>query len=405
MATNQAEYEVAHDGGNGYMKDSVNEQRSIFPSVISRVLPSGEPEPININDFDEVKNVLNNYLNYMDVTVQSQSIHNNGRFLVGNIVTDNGMDGITFNVNSTEGKSHSDISLICLFALLAYKGLKDVFEGTDLPQVINITVNRMITALPIDEIKIKGAADAYKQRFTDNDHVVLINTFTQPITVNLHFEQVSVMPEGVVAEYGVIGDPRNSDDYRDDDLFNELREQYNLPGFDGEDVLQIGNVLGIDIGEGTVDFSIIKGVSPVPRLNSSIYMGVGNVIENATQALHEQYPSVPIMDRQTFMKIANSHRGRESQAYLQCLNEQKVALEDQITERVKTIYTKMKGQIDLIIVSGGGAAAMKDHYYKEFKRVIDEVSPFGAAPLLWVPNKYTQTLNLDGMEFRLKRMS
>ena len=39
----------AHDGGNGFMNDQVNDSRYIFPSVMSEVLPGKELETIDKN--------------------------------------------------------------------------------------------------------------------------------------------------------------------------------------------------------------------------------------------------------------------------------------------------------------------------------------------------------------------
>ena len=51
---------IAHDVGNGYMKDAINGKRVIFPSVLSRILPGNEPSKVDLSDMDNVKRLLDN---------------------------------------------------------------------------------------------------------------------------------------------------------------------------------------------------------------------------------------------------------------------------------------------------------------------------------------------------------
>ena len=183
-----------------------------------------------------------------------------------------------------------------------------------------------------------------------------------------------------------------------------FKKKYNYKNFDGETVLKIGNVLSIDIGDGTVDFSVLNGASPVPHLNSSILLGVGNVTEDAVQALHQRYPMYGQLNRQAFMKIAERGKDSESSAFMELLREQLISLESRIEEKVKEIYARVNNQINLIVVCGGGAAILHTTYGKQFEQTINSMSPFGSAPILWVPKEYDQMLNLDGLQFRLNQM-
>ncbi|WP_270643145.1 ParM/StbA family protein [Limosilactobacillus mucosae] len=394
---------IAHDGGNGYMKDSINGERSVFPSTLSIVTPGHEGQVIDVEDVKAVQAMLEDYMNNMDVTVQSGGVKANGRYLVGGVATRSGNPVMGFNVNSTEGKYTSDVSIIPILALTAYHVTNMLYhEHGELPKALNVVVDKMITALPIDEYKQPGVKEQYANRFLKHEHVVIINNFSHPITITISFSKVNVQPEGVIAMFGLIGDTNGN--YRNDDLFKKFREQYDLPKFNGESVLKIGNVLGIDIGDGTVDFSVMNGISPVPEFNSSLLMGIGNVIENAAEALHRQYPTIGLINRQSFMQIVDRGRGKESQVYLSFLNNQLLVLENAIDEKIKTIYSRLNGQIDLIVVSGGGAVTLANHYFDRLSKVLDDLSPFGAAPILWVPKQYAQMLNLDGLEFALKKI-
>lgn len=392
---------VAHDGGNGFMKDQINDQRFIYPSVIARVFAGQEPETIEANDTEQIEKVLKSVTSSMDITVQSKSIHINGRYFVGAKAQLASFAPIEFNVYSNEGKSQSDISLISLFSLISYYEINKSFaENKVLPSSLNVVVDKMVTALPIDEIKLKGVKETYAKRFTDNSHIIIVNNFSQPITVNLSFKDVEVQPEGVIAANGLVADSKNCLEARDDGIFDEINVEYGKK-FTGLDVLHSCNILGIDVGDGTIDFAVTSHQSTIPTLNSSVFLGVGNAIENAIQALHQTYPSIGKINRQAFMKIAISDNTKQGQVYRQFLDAQLVMLEQQISEQVKTIYRALNGQIGFIFICGGGAVVLKQHFKDSFKKIIDENSPFGSAPILWVSDKYAQTLNLDGLALRL----
>lgn len=60
--------------------------------------------------------------------------------------------------------------------------------------------------------------------------------------------------------------------------------------------------------------------------------------------------------------------------------------------------------MDVTVQSGGGAVTLANHYFDRLSKVLDDLSPFGAAPILWVPKQYAQMLNLDGLEFALNQI-
>ncbi len=394
---------IAHDGGNGFMKDQINKDRFIFPSVISPVLPGSEPSVTEVEDTDKVQKIMNDFLDHMDITVQSKGININGRYQIGRSAS-HSISPMTFNVNSNEGKADSDISIICLLSLASYYALNKYFkENSDIPSNLIVDIEKFITALPIDEIKLKGAKERFIERFTSNNHIVIINNFSKPVSITLSFKKGEVQPEGIIAENGLIAEPENSELSRNDGIFDELNKDYDLD-IKGQDLLKMGNVLGIDIGEGTVDFSVTNSAAPVPTLNSSILLGIGNATENAINALHQDYPVIGKINRQAFIEIANRDNSKESQTYKHYLDSQLIILEQQITEQVKSIYRTLNSQVGLIFICGGGASVLKNHFEKRFSKIIDEVSPFDSAPIMWVDEKFAQNLNLDGLVFRLNWM-
>lgn len=397
----------ASDGGNGFMKVQLNNHRFIFPSIMSDVLPGKELEAIDVNDINNVKATLANFVDKMDIKVSSPAIQNNGRYFVGPQASISGTEPINYNVKSSQGKSGSDIGLVCLFSLISYYALVHFFDEYNyVPTNLNVVVDKFATALPIDEIKVKGVQQAYAKRFMNYHHQIVINNFSTLVHVDLSFRDIFVDPEGVAAVTGLIFDPDRLN-YRQGEIFEDLVEEYALSDFTGEDILKAGNVLTIDIGDGTMDFAVTNQGVRVPNQNRSVLNGVGISAENAIDALRQKYPIIAPMDRQTFIQIANRDKGpndKESQVYRSFLNEQTVNLERQIIEQIRDFHRALHGQIGMIVLCGGGANVLKDHFHDKFKKVIQSLFPFNAPYILWVNKKYAQMLNLDGLVVRAKVM-
>lgn len=398
----QIEFNLAHDGGNGYMKDRLNGQTTIFPSVLARFLPGMQNNIIKASDTKEVQNLLNNYLDDMDITVQSNGINSNGRYLVGKAGINSGAPLMTFNVSSVEGKSTSDISIISALSLVAYNAVKVYYEQyNNLPENLKVEVAKMATDLPIDETKNRSIRESYITRFTGNQHIVVINNFDNPITVNVTFKKAFLEAEGVVGERGLIMSPTNAGMLRDDDVFQPLIEDYQLDSFDGQDLMEAGNTIGVDIGDGTVDFSAMNGLASLPNMNDSLNTGIGNIAEEAISALHQAYPAIRRLNRQKFMEIANRGNDEESRTYHSFLDQQMIVLNQQIISKISTLYSRLDQQVGMIIISGGGAVALKPTLSASLKETMKQLDSFNKTKIFWVGPKYAQTLNLDGLEARV----
>lgn len=403
--TNLIKFDVAHDGGNGYMKDRINGQTTVFPSVLARFLPGMQNNIINFEDYDAIESFLSNYLQNMDVTIKSDGVNSNARYLVGSSATTSGAPLINFNVQSVEGKNRSDISLVSALSLISYHAIKQYYDTySRLPYSLEVIVPRFATDLPIDEMKNKTVRDSYISRFKDYSHEVTVNNFDSPITITVSFKNVDLQAEGVIGELGLIFSPIIPKSFRGDDIFEPLLTDYNLDHFDGQDLLEVGNVIGIDIGDGTVDFSTMNGASALPNMNDSLNSGIGNIAEDAINALHQDYPTIRRLNRQKFMQIANRGDDEESRTYKKYLDDQAVVLNQQIISKISSLYSRLDQQVGLIVVSGGGAVTLKASLYKVLKEAMNQLDSFHKTKILWVESKYAQTLNLDGLQARVIAM-
>lgn len=397
---------VSHDGGNGYCKDYVLNDVLTYPSELTKFLEGMTTTPIQITDYNGVKQVLDNFINEMDVTVDSESLHESGvRYLVGTNANYAGKARISFNVDSAEGKSDRDISLVCILAVVAYSAIsKDFITSGEVKDNYEVVVDKMNSALPIDEIKIPGVSESFAKKFNSKSHVVTINNFSRPVQVKVNFDKVKILPEGLISQLGLIWDPKNPNYFRSDSIFNTIyTEDESVSISNGEDILEIGNVLGIDIGEGTTDFSLMNGISNVAGGSSSIFTGIGNVAEDAAEAFYMQYPQLGRYSRQSFMESMRNSKGKKKEAFEKAFQSQVDSLGSQITDEIRNSFQKVNNNINLIVVFGGGATILKDFYENDLEEAVKSLSPFETIPLLWVAPKYAQNLNLDGLRVALEK--
>ena len=398
---------LAHDGGNGYMKDRINGKTTIFPSVIADFMPGMQNVTVDSNSREDVENFLDDFINNMDVTTNSKGINDNGHYLVGQAAAYSGIHVTTFNVGNSAGKNTSDISVIAALAFIAYNALNIYYRHhLVLPDLLNVSVDKFATDLPIDEFKNQGIVQSFIARFKEHLHIVTINNFDKPINVHVQFSQVAVEPEGLTGERGLIISPTYRGMYRDDDVFNPLLLDYQLDHFDGQDMAEAGNVICIDIGDGTVDFSTMNGLSTLTlaNMNDSLASGVGNVATDAINALHQKYPMIRKLNRQKFMEIANRGNDRESRAYKEFFDEQVKSLNRRIISKLSVIYNSLDQQVGMIIVSGGGAIALKDSLAPALKEAMSKLDIFDRTKIFWVDKEFAQTLNLDGLQARILSM-
>ena len=398
---------LAHDGGNGYMKDRINGKTTIFPSVIADFMPGMQNVTVDSNSHEDVENFLDDFINNMDVTTNSKGINDNGRYLVGQAAAYSGIHVTTFNVGNSAGKNTSDISVIAALAFIAYNALNIYYRHhLVLPDLLKQTQNKKTTKIPIHKYKNQAIIQSFIARFKEHLHIVTINNFDKPINVHVQFSQVAVEPEGLTGERGLIISPTYRGMYRDDDVFNPLLLDYQLDHFDGQDMAEAGNVICIDIGDGTVDFSTMNGLSTLTlaNMNDSLASGVGNVATDAINALHQKYPMIRKLNRQKFMEIANRGNDRESRAYKEFFDEQVKSLNRRIISKLSVIYNSLDQQVGMIIVSGGGAIALKDSLAPALKEAMSKLDIFDRTKIFWVDKEFAQTLNLDGLQARILSM-
>lgn len=387
---------VAADIGNGFTKVSINNKRlPLEPSVVSKVthdipkLENSDPQEI-LKSLDE----------NLDISIQS-SLSMNGRYLVGKAALCNTFSQISYNVKATADKAHDDITLIMCLSMITLGALQ-TYRGKKIPEQIDINVEKLATALPLMEAATSEHREALTKRYMGTTHVITVNNFPNPVTVHIHVRQTVIASEGIIGNVALVYDPQTGT-YRNNSFYNEFSQKYNLKNFTGKSIYQFNNIIGIDIGDGTVDISVVgKNLALNTNESKFIDSGIGNVIDSAIQQLRQK-KGININSRQIFVEQAfrNDERGKY---YLNLINENLPIIEAQINNKIKEIYQELNGDIDLIYFHGAGANLIKSTYTPELNKLLKQVDLFNNTKVLWIPKEQSQWLNLEGLQVRLLTM-
>lgn len=400
----------ANDLGNGSIKgtflSSKSEDSLIIPSTIARKKPNSSQNPIKLSEIStkEKNDYVKNIFNILDVSVQSQAIEQEGRFLIGKAAIDSNLRNTEFDVNDGSGKSETDLSVILTLSVIAGKALQDNYlENEELSQQINVDVN-MVTALPVQEGTTQNTNDKYSEKYLNNDHIVTIKNFDKLITVNIHFNRVVVALEGETAQYFIKSNDSNITARIEKELNKSYPELINR--ISTEEIINLKNTIGIDIGEGTTDFVVFKNNDINIPNSSSLSKGYGNVLENAIETLHNQKFSVDnrVQIKELLETEINGLNRSRIEKVKEVVSDQIDELTQDITYKFSKILSNVHGNIEIIYVYGGGSTPLKDILKDELSNKVKEFTSGIDIPIIFIDEKYSQVLNEKGLTLILKTL-
>lgn len=390
--------DVANDLGNGRAKMELNGASIMMPTAMVRKLQHDLHKPEVFSNKEEEAAYVTNLLDHLDVVIQSPAVTSvNGRILVGAAAFNSTGVKETFDVNSFGGKSKTDLHLVTTLSTIAGFGVvRSYQQNGELPKELSLTVD-MTTALPITEGKKQGVQEFFQSRYEDNVHLVTFHNFKELIHVKIEFVNVIVALEGEAAQYEL----KNADE----ELALAIKADFDksYPVYAGEvtaqDIVTLPNVLGIDIGEGTVDFPVFSNGRLNISASRSLYMGYGQALEQAIVSLAENGTLISSrMELQdTLMAGPSSPLKRTYHNTLQnAVLDQLPSFATKILQEASTVIRGVADSIDVIFVYGGGAAPMTDVLRYDLMNKTKEFRAEGI-PVIFVPAPYAQQLNKKGL--------
>lgn len=400
---------VVNDLGYGFIKSEINDEKIKIPSVIAKKQTYMAPNPDEISD-----EYMKDFLNRMDVSVNSASVERAGRFLVGEAASKGASRTQTFNIFSGQGKSDNDLSVILTLSVIAGERVRKAYEnGEDLTRPLTANVI-MATELPIAEGRNAKKSKDYEDKYLGHKHVVTFNNFADPITVTVNFLMVHSYLEGETASlalanaaHGLKGFPVL------DDLKKEVMEDYRKhypersKKYGVEEVLEAQNVFVLDIGERTSDMVTTTDGGANPEASDSVSLGYGTALESARKEarIKDLGDFRSRYDMKNFLSRKLVGPSAEKQTAIQELvDEQLQNLSDGILDAASDILSLTANSTDAVYVLGGGSIPMAEssHLREDLEGLLTSLN--AKAPIIWVGKKNAQWVNEIGLKLALKVM-
>ncbi|WP_221584747.1 hypothetical protein [Microbacterium sp. G2-8] len=391
------------DVGNGYVKgmilntDTDVRDRIDLPSA-AVATPRQSPK-VPIEDADAAQVMVDaeqDFYNRLDASFSSPLVADSDRRIFGRAALSvRGSVFTEFEVHDGHAsKADQELSKLLVLGVFAAKALRDHVraEGSLPRQELRVKV-RAGLALPIAEFVARryGHAGEFIGGKGSSVHLVTIKNFNTPVSVRLEFEDVQVVAEGASAQFAITekGEPLA------DALLADLRsrELGILPGVTGADLVAAQNTIGIDVGEGTVNFPVFTMGRFNAEAASTLELGYGTILENALDRQDEA--DLRFTSRKQLADFLQTtptvlQRGRHQRA--QRLVEPDIKhLVEQIRRSFSETLSQSGESTEVVYVYGGGSGPIKDALYP----VLIEAA--GDVPVLYLDARYSRHLNREGL--------
>lgn len=388
------------DLGNGYVKSIINNKLTVFPSIA--VTPfSVKHDKLGESD---VAYFMQDIINKMDVSFTSPLVKDTSRRYLGERAIQSGQPLQEFDIDIDHtGKADVDLSGVLVLSDIAAAVLADYYEATQkLPdERLSIHV-RLATALPIAEFSRNHVA--YRKRLLNGGkpHTVTIHNFEQAITIDLIFDQVYISNEGEAAQYGLMF---ANDDFLD--YVAQAAQKHDKTGvlkeLSGRDLVQLGHSLGIDIGEGTIDFAVFNDNRFNSDVSTNVNQGFGHILDAALarlrEDLHLSYDSRKKLSEFIFEEPTLLTRNKWEKVWGVVRNEAARFASTVGIAQTSRIYGKIGASNEIIFIYGGGASVLEESFFPLIEQMVyGESNDSGViVPIVYLDSVYSRYLNVQGL--------
>lgn len=384
------------DLGNGYVKQNINGRVRVYPSVAVKQFNPDTP-PVSA---DAIGSVMKDIFNQMDLSFTSPLVKSTERRLFGERALKSGMSLEEFDVFARVGKSEVDLSGVLALASIAADRLSNHYEKTgNLPDggVLKVNVD-LATALPIEEHKRQ--MKRYRDLFLNDGqaHVVTFHNFEKQIRIEITFDYVIVINEGESAQYGLMFAKGEMLDM----IYNEAVKRFpkgELDGITGKDLVGAANTLGIDIGEGTIDWAVFTNRRFNSDASSTLKQGYGAVLESTLGILQsEGYPYRSRKQLSEFLHTEPNVLTKKKWDHVKSINQKEEdRFASSISSEVSKVFDKVAGFIEVIFVFGGGATPLEWSLFDKLQARISEFGKDNLIPIVYLDSSFSRFLNVQGL--------
>lgn len=274
------------DIGNGYVKGVIagdNGTSTVdIPSGVALMTRKNQLPTPN----DQAKETLEDVFNVLDVSFMTPLVPDSFRRLFGERALTSGGSFQEFDVIGSQSKAQQPLSKILVLGIIAGKVLKDyVDKNGTLPGDDTVLSADVYCGLALPITEYIQHRETYISAFKNGVHTVTVCNFETPVTVKLTFKAVEVIAEGASAQYaiGAKGEPLAKL------MLADVRNHgVALEGITPQDILQVKDTIGVDIGEGTVNFPVFTNGRFNADASMTLDKGYGSVLMNALESMQEQ---------------------------------------------------------------------------------------------------------------------
>lgn len=385
------------DIGNGYVKGQtqVEDAKRIQFSLPSCVAAVANPTDLAAID---VKSEIDNILDRATMTYDSPlvtGIFATTRAYLGKRGVESGKPVTAFDIDNHVSKAEQPLSAVLVLSVVASVALQYYYQTNKALPTETLQVNAKLgVALPITEYKVHR--DRFSENFRKHTHIVCFHNFETPVRVEIKFSEVAVTAEGASAQFAIV---QRGDPFMESLLADVRSKGIKLENITASDIRNATGTLGIDIGEGTVNFPVFTNRNFNTDFSANIAMGYGTVLENSLAPL--QAANNIFHDRKSlgeFLQSApSSLKRRKFDNAMSIVNAESMTLVDAIVKEFARILNKANGQIEVVYVYGGGAAPIKEALYPALIQTAKGFSAGDDFPIIYLDSDYSRFLNCDGL--------
>ena len=379
---------VGNDNGNSEQDIIINGVQLQQADVYGRVIGRLNLEELDQDDF--IENLENNLV----IGIAGSKYVNTGEYYVGNYTLKSGATVRNTEVGAGNNKTDSEVVYLNTIGQIAAYAVKKAHKGDKTISDIEVNVD-MTTALPITQYD-KREAEKFAHKFMDGEHRLTVKTPQKDYYVNLKFNFVKVIPEGVTTTFALIGGVdeiyktynqkvrENLTKVSKDSLY---MEELNTAYFTKEQ----RRILHISIGESTTEYPITNGIAFDPNFVQGSNNGNGHAIKKALPLFNSEFRCS--YSRQMYSDVVKSSGHKFHQDTLNYLIG---PLEDEAQEIYRRAVDELErsnNEVDVIMVYGGGSILMREFLEPKLEAVARQIR----SKLLYVDKEYAVTLESKGL--------
>ena len=386
------------DIGNGFVKGTVADpvrNASFTVDIPSTAAIMVSDHDLKTEDADAGA-LIKDIFQSLDVSFDSPLVKEKNRWLLGKRAVHSGMSLLDFDLYSGVSKAKQELSPMLILSAVAGSALRNFYE--DKGQIPSEDMNVSVTAalaLPIGEFKHNR--DSYAKALKDGQHKVTVHNFDRDVTITVVFSDVMVVAEGASAQYAIAekGEPFIKG------MLDEVRALgVPYPGVLPSHIMNATGVMGVDIGEGTVNFPVIENGRFNTDVSVSFARGYGSVLESARQRLQDAgFRFKSRRDMQDFLNQPETPINQARKAAVKrVVDEEITGFVTEIALQFSQVMGKIASYVEVVYVYGGGASALRSELWRV---LLDKSRAYGGGdvpcPILYLDSSYSRFLNREGL--------